>query len=223
MMMLWWCYDDVLMWWWCYDYVMMLWWCYGDVMMSWWCVMMVLWLCYDVMMMLWWCHDDVMMMLWWWCYYDVMMMLWWCYGDVKMMLWWRYDYVMMLWWCYDDGHHDDAMIYPSFNYRIFSPNTNTNTAINQWFGTLTEKNLPNTNITGDCLHSLTSYYIANSYRKHFFKQHERSVRPQSKGTGGYSREWPRITTKKKTQRGVLYRSLGLLAYPARTYIYKNKK
>ena len=54
---------------------MMLWWCYDDVMM-------MLWLCYDdVMMMLWLCYDYVMMMLWW-CYDDVMMMLWWCYDYV---------------------------------------------------------------------------------------------------------------------------------------------
>ena len=61
-MMLWWCYDDVMM---------MLWWCYDDVMM-------MLWWCYDDgMMMLWWCYDEVIMMMLWWGYYDdVMMMLW---------------------------------------------------------------------------------------------------------------------------------------------------
>ena len=84
-MMLWWCYDGVMM---------MLWWCYDDVMM-------MLWRCYGhVMMMLWWCYDDVMVMFWW-CYDDVMMMLWWCYDDVMMMLlWWCYDDVMMMLWCH---------------------------------------------------------------------------------------------------------------------------
>ena len=118
-MMVLWCYDDVL-WWYCGGVMLMLWWCYDVTMMLWWCydcVTMMLWCYNDVMMVLRWCfNDDVMKMLWWWCD-DVTMMLRWCYDDGMMMVWWCYDDVMMISrWCYDDVTYDDVVVNLLFNY-----------------------------------------------------------------------------------------------------------
>ena len=99
--------------WWCYDIVMiMLSWCYRDVII--WCyhdAIMTLWCCYHdvIMMMLWWYYDNVIMMMLLWCYHNVIMMSSWCLS--WWVLSWCYrDVIMILSWC---------MIYPHFHCRVF--------------------------------------------------------------------------------------------------------
>ena len=181
-MMLWWCYDDVVMMLrWCYDdAMMMLWWCYDDVMMIiWWCydddVTMTLWWYNDYgIVIVWWCYDDAVMMLRW-CYAAVIMMLSWCYHDVIMMLSWCYYRVMaMLWWRYYD-----VMIYPHFFLPCFDD-------YQHWLCISLSKCFT--------MQYLVAVWVSVQMRIHNNAQNMYDEQ------GGHSCQWPSATSWKRPQR-----------------------